>query len=127
MSFFPLKELADVPNRPGRRSRDLAGSDHGFTNMFLLETELDPGSTIPLHTHPVEEAWVVLEGSLSVSVGDDSVVVPRNAVARVPPGVVHAVSNDGPGVARALTAAPWDRATFYSKATTYLEGVPRVD
>ena len=29
-------------------------------------------------------------------------------------------------VARALTAAPWNRATFYSQATTYLEGAPPV-
>jgi quercetin dioxygenase-like cupin family protein len=122
MSVYPIGPLEDVPNRPGRRSRDLVGSQHGFDSLFVAETEMDVGSTIPLHTHPIEEAWVVTDGELVVRLGDDSVVVPAGSVVRVPPGVPHAVRNDGTSVARALTAASWNRATFYSAATTYLEG-----
>ena len=113
-------------SRPGRRSRDLAGSEHGFDSLFIAETEMDVGSSIPMHTHPIEEAWVVTDGQLVVRLGGDTIVVPSGCVVRVPPDVPHAVRNEGSSVARALTAAPWDRASFYSKATTYLEGVPPV-
>jgi quercetin dioxygenase-like cupin family protein len=124
MSVYPLGPLEDVPNRPGRRSRNLVGSEHGFDSLFVAETEMEEGSSIPLHTHPVEEAWVVTEGQLVVRLGQETVVVPAGCVVRVPPDVPHAVHNEGSAVARALTAAPWDRASFYSTGTTYLEGLP---
>jgi quercetin dioxygenase-like cupin family protein len=124
MSVHPIGPLEDVPNRPGRRSRGLAGSEHGFDSLFIVETEMDVGSSIPLHTHPIEEAWVVTDGQLVVRLGEDTVLVPSGCVVRVPPDVPHAVRNEGNSVARALTAASWDRASFYSKTTTYLEGVP---
>jgi quercetin dioxygenase-like cupin family protein len=123
MSVYPLGPLEDVPNRPGRRSRNLVGSEHGFDSLFVAETEMDAGSSIPFHTHPIEEAWVVTEGELVLRLGEETVVVPAGSVARVPPEVPHAVRNEGSGVARALTAAPFDRASFYSAGTTYLEGV----
>jgi quercetin dioxygenase-like cupin family protein len=116
-----------VPNRPGRRSRSLAGNEHGFDSLFINETEMDAGSSIPLHSHPIEEAWIVTGGQLTVRMGTEDFVVAAGHVIRVPPGVPHAVHNNGPAVAKALTAAPWERATFYSEATTYLEGLPRID
>jgi quercetin dioxygenase-like cupin family protein len=121
MSVFHLSDFEDVPNRPGRRARDLAGSIHGFDSLFVTENEMDHGSEIPLHTHPVEEGWVVLKGELALRIGDEWVVVPAGSVARVPPGVPHAVKNDAPETARAITAAPWARDTFYAEATTYLD------
>ena len=126
MSVYAIGPLEDVPNRPGRRSRDLAGSEHGFDSIFIAETEMDMGSSIPLHTHPIEEAWVVTDGQLVVRLGEETFVVPTGCVVRVPPNVPHAVRNEGSSVARALTAAPWDRASFYSKGTTYLEGTPPI-
>jgi quercetin dioxygenase-like cupin family protein len=92
--------------------------------VFVAETEMDAGSSIPLHTHPIEEAWVVTEGELVVRLGDETVVAASGSVVRVAPDVPHAVRNDGPSTARALTAAPWSRASFHTDATTYLEGVP---
>ena len=127
MSVHLLGPFEDVPNRPGRQARNLIASEHGFDSMFLTDTTMEAGSSIPLHTHPVEEGWVVTEGALVLQLGDESVVAQSGSVVRVPPGVPHAVRNDGPERARALTAAPWARDKFYSEATTYLEGVARID
>src|SRR4051794_23175067 len=107
MSVYPLDPLEDVPNRPGRRSRNLVGSEHVFDSLFVAETEMDVGARIPLHTHPAEEGGVVTAGQLVVRLGQETVVVPAGSVVRVPPEVPHAVHNEGNGVARALTAAPW--------------------
>jgi mannose-6-phosphate isomerase-like protein (cupin superfamily) len=73
----------------------------------------------------VEEAFMVAEGRLTMRLGEDVVVAEAESVVRVPPGVPHAVRNEGPGEARAIAGAPWNRATFFSEATTYLEGEAR--
>lgn len=127
MSAHPIRDFEPVPNRPGRTARDLMGSEQGFGSLFLTETVMQPGSSIPLHTHSVEEGWVVMAGELEFQVGNDSLAVRAMLSVHVPAGTPHAVVNKGTVAARALTAAPWDRATFYRDATNYLEGQSRTD
>ncbi|MEI7925705.1 MAG: cupin domain-containing protein [Chloroflexota bacterium] len=127
MTTHHLGPFEGVPNRPGRRARNLVGTEHGFDSVFVTENEMDPGSFIPRHVHPVEEAWVVMEGDLVVEVGDDTLVAAPGSIVRVPPDIPHAVRNEGTVTVRAITAAPWDRASFFSHATTYLEGLPAYD
>jgi quercetin dioxygenase-like cupin family protein len=124
MTTHQIGPFEDVPNRPGRRARNLVGTEHGFDSVFVTENEMDSGSSIPRHTHPVEEAWVVMAGELVVEIGDEVLVAPVGSVVRVAPNVPHAVRNEGAETARAITAAPWDRASFFAEATTYLEGLP---
>jgi quercetin dioxygenase-like cupin family protein len=127
MSAHPIGDFPRVLNRPGRTARDLLGAEQGFDGLFITETIMEPGSSIPLHTHIVEEGWVVLEGSLTFRLGDESLVASALCNVHVPAGVPHAVVNDASTPSRALTAAPWDRSTCYRDATTYLEGQARVD
>jgi mannose-6-phosphate isomerase-like protein (cupin superfamily) len=77
--------------------------------------------------HPTEEALVVREGSLTVKIGDQTVVAEAESVVRIPPGVPHSVRNDGHASVRALGAAAWNRATWFTEATNYLEGEARRD
>ena len=125
--LFPVPELTDVPTRPGMRARTLIGDEQGFTTLFLSEMLMQPGAAIPLHTHPTEEAFVVTQGELAIQLGDDTLLAEADSVVRIPPGVPHAVHNDSSGPARAYAAAAWDRATWFTAATTYLEGRPRED
>ena len=122
-----LGDLHRVDHRPGMHTRTLIGTDHGVESFFIDEFRLEEGAQVPLHTHPVEEAWVVTEGSLTVQVGDDTVNVDANSVVRIPPGVPHAVRNDGPEEVRAISGAPWSRRTLFSEGTTYISGVARTD
>src|SRR5205814_9135424 len=96
MQPHTIDPMEPVANRPGRRARSLAGSEHGFDSLFINETEMDAGSAIPLHTHPIEEAWVVTDGELVVRVAEEEVTVASGQVIRVPPNVPHAVRNAGP-------------------------------
>ena len=125
MTAQPVGPLEPVKTRPGQRGRNLIGTEHGVTSFYVAEIVFEAGSAIPLHTHPVEEAFMVAEGTLAVRLGEDTVVAEAESVVRIPPGVPHAVRNDGPGPARALAGAPWNRATFFAEATTYLEGEAR--
>ena len=88
---------------------------------------MEQGSSIPLHTHPTEEVFVVTEGALILQLGDESVAAGPDSVVCIPAGVPHAVTNRQPETAHALTAGAWNRATWFTQGTTYLEGTPRVD
>src|SRR5437870_13719971 len=82
MHAHTLGPMEPVLNRPGRRARSLAGSEHGFDSLFINETEMDAGSTIPLHTHPIEEAWIVTDGELVVRLAEEEVTVTSGQVIR---------------------------------------------
>lgn len=123
----PIGDFHPIPNRPGTRGRNLIATEHGFTSLFVSEFSMDRGASIPLHTHPAEEALVVTEGSLTIQIGDQTVIAEAESVVRIPPGVPHAVRNEGPESVRAFGAAAWNRATWFTEATNYLEGEPRTD
>jgi quercetin dioxygenase-like cupin family protein len=86
---------------------------------------MDQGASIPLHTHPIEEGFVVTEGAVTIQLGEETITATAGSVVRIPPGVPHALRNQAIDSARVLGAAAWNRADFFREATTYLEGVPR--
>jgi quercetin dioxygenase-like cupin family protein len=88
---------------------------------------MDQGASVPLHTHPIEEAVVVTEGALVVQLGEESITATAGSIIRIPPGVPHGLRNQETLSARALGAAAWNRADFFREATTYLSGAPRKD
>jgi quercetin dioxygenase-like cupin family protein len=122
MATKRLSDLKPVLNRPGTRSRQLIGSEHGVTSLFVDELLMESGAWIPLHTHSVEETFLVTDGALIIRIGDETFIADAESVVRIPPETPHALQNSEAITARALAAAPWDRATFFRDATTYLEG-----
>jgi quercetin dioxygenase-like cupin family protein len=123
--LHPVPDLRVVTSRPGMQARTIVGTEQGFTSLFVSEMLMQPGALIPLHTHPVEEAFVVSQGQLDFRLGNERLVADPDTVVRVPPGVPHAVHNTSEHAARALAAAAWDRASWFTRGTTYLEGQPR--
>jgi quercetin dioxygenase-like cupin family protein len=107
------------------KARTLIGTEHGVTDLFVSEMLMEQGSAIPLHTHPTDEAFVVMEGTLTLQVGEETLTASAETFVRVPAGAAHAVINNQPQAARALAAAAWNRETWFTKGTTYLEGKPR--
>lgn len=120
-----LDQHRELVHRPGMRSRSLVGARDGVHEVFVEDVVYEPGSVVPLHHHPIVEAFVVLEGAMTVRLGDDTTVVEADHTVSIPPGMPHALANRGDVTARALTVAPWDHTTFFAEATTYLEGTPR--
>jgi quercetin dioxygenase-like cupin family protein len=121
----PLGKPVEVPTRPGMYVRSLVGPGDGVTELFVEEVTFHEGAAIPLHHHTVVEAWVVLDGALTMRLGDETITVGAGHTVTVPPGTPHGVLNSRAVVARALAVAPWDHATFFREATTYLEGLTR--
>jgi mannose-6-phosphate isomerase-like protein (cupin superfamily) len=72
--------------------------------LDFLEYDVGPGYEGPgPHFHKEHvDSFYVLEGELEFRVGDDTVRAPTGAYVLVPPNVVHAFTNPGPGRARFL-------------------------
>lgn len=114
-----------LETRPGMRHRDIVGAHLDVTSFFIGDSILAPGSGVPLHTHPIEEVLIGVDGMISVTAGEETIELTADEAVVVPPGTPHRFENRTGSEARLLSAAPWDRATFFRDATTYLEGRPR--
>lgn len=55
----------------------------------LIDFLFPRGASPPLHTHPQDESYVVLEGCVTVAAGDRRVVLEAGGAAAVPMGVAH--------------------------------------
>ncbi len=55
----------------------------------LLEFLFPQGASPPLHTHPQDESYVVLEGSLTLQAGSERFELLAGGTAAVPMGVPH--------------------------------------
>ena len=60
----------------------------------LLEFVFPHGASPPLHTHPQDESYVVLEGVLTIQAGDDRFELGAGGIAAVPTGVPHSFRVD---------------------------------
>jgi uncharacterized RmlC-like cupin family protein len=69
------------------RTRPLIATAHGFTSFFVGEFEMDEGASVPLHTHPIEEAIVVTEGLVTIQLGEEIIAARAGSIVRIPPGV----------------------------------------
>ena len=72
--------------------------------FFMSETTLAPGfAGPPPHTHrQLHDMFYVLEGVLTMRLGDATHEVAAGSFVCVPPGIVHTFSNPGPAPVRFL-------------------------
>ena len=64
-------------------------------DITLIVEEIAPGDRIPLHTHPINEVIVILEGSAEVTLGDEAQRVGPDSVVFIPAGTPHGTRNTG--------------------------------
>jgi mannose-6-phosphate isomerase-like protein (cupin superfamily) len=67
-------------------------------SFFLSETA--PGKGPDLHKHPYDEVFVVQEGALTFTVGDETVEATGGQIVIAPAGATHKFVNSGAGRAR---------------------------
>jgi mannose-6-phosphate isomerase-like protein (cupin superfamily) len=88
------------------------GDDTGGS-FFLSESTIEPGFPgPPLHLHErLHDMFYVLDGVLTMRLGDDTLEVAAGTFVCVPPGVKHTFSNPGDQPVRFLnfnTPAGWE-------------------
>jgi quercetin dioxygenase-like cupin family protein len=120
MPVIANADAREVPWRPGYRNFVLAGREEGLSCVAGYST-LEPGAGAPLHVHAdVDEVFIVLEGSIEFTLGEERVTVGPEHTVAIPAGVKHAFRALGPEPARMFTFMPRNRAI--AEATTYFEG-----
>ena len=86
MSFINLKETFKKQWAPGVKL-NLAWGD----KLMLSVVELEPGSTVPMHAHPHEQAGIVLEGEFDLTIGGETRRVREGDMYIIPGGLEHRV------------------------------------
>lgn len=80
----------------------VTGKDTGGA-FFLAEMIVPPGGGPPPHIHTREdESFRVLEGTLTVNVGEDTLVASAGDFAYLPRGIKHSFKNNGSTIVKAL-------------------------
>jgi quercetin dioxygenase-like cupin family protein len=80
----------------------LTGKETGGA-FFLAEISVPPGGGPPPHTHHREdETFYLLEGTLTIRVGENTITASPGDSAFLPRRIVHSFKNTGNGNARAL-------------------------
>jgi mannose-6-phosphate isomerase-like protein (cupin superfamily) len=115
--------MGAVLHRPGEGERHAAGpveivikatGDDTAGSFFLAENLIPAGfAGPPPHQHEkLHDMFYVLEGTLTLRLGDETVTAGPGTFACVPPGVVHTFSNPGGEPVRFLnfnTPSGWER------------------
>jgi mannose-6-phosphate isomerase-like protein (cupin superfamily) len=115
--------MGAVVHRPGEGERHAAGSgteivikatgDDTAGSFFLSESVIAPGFPgPPPHVHEqLHDMFYVLEGTLTVQLGDETLAAGPGTFVCVPPGVVHTFRNPGEESVRFLnfnTPSGWE-------------------
>jgi mannose-6-phosphate isomerase-like protein (cupin superfamily) len=89
------------------RAARFNGKDHGTPISFFV-TNHAPGEGPSLHRHPYPETFIVQEGAVTFTVGEEQVVTSGGNVVVVPANTWHGFKNTGDGPLRQVSvhAAP---------------------
>jgi quercetin dioxygenase-like cupin family protein len=83
------------------RSRRFVGREHGAAISYFF-VDAAPGEGPARHRHPYSETWVVLDGEVTITIGDEQLVATAGDTATVATGVWHSFTASGPGRLRIL-------------------------
>jgi quercetin dioxygenase-like cupin family protein len=89
--------------------RPLVTRDHGAVSLTVQEVVIKPGRAGRLQTHPVDMAFMMLEGSIQMVVGDEVRTVRSGNTLLAPPGTPYKLINNTWVPARLLMIFPADR------------------
>lgn len=88
---------------PGELMTFLATGAETGGAFFLAEVCVAPGGGTPPHIHHrEEESFQVIEGSLTIQVGNETIIAHAGDFAYLPRGIAHSFVNTGEGTAKAL-------------------------
>lgn len=92
MGFIDLDQCEEINPLPGCRLKAPFGQ-----HIMLSHLKMDAGAEVPFHAHPHEQAGVLLEGKLELTIGDEIRVLKPGDLYLVPGGVQHrAIALEGP-------------------------------
>ncbi len=102
---------------PGDQITFLITSAESNGGVFFAEVVVSPGGGPPPHRHShEEESFYILEGTLTLLLGNETVTASPGDFVQIPRGVVHAFKNTGTKNARMLAVnTPGGIEKFYEE------------
>jgi quercetin dioxygenase-like cupin family protein len=100
------KDLAVIHPGPGEYVHVMEGQRHGYRNLTIGITYTAPGGAPPMHTHPGEEAHVLLDGKILYALGDKVFPMEGPYIVNIPPMVPHSFRNEGDRLAELVVIFP---------------------
>lgn len=96
---------------PGAQASVLAG-DPGKPGVFTIRLKMPPGYRVPRHWHPTDEAVTLVEGDLTLSMGEagvahDGTLLPGDFV-NLPARMQHEASTTGGAVVQVQSSGPFE-------------------
>jgi quercetin dioxygenase-like cupin family protein len=96
MSFLNLEQLPFIG-----MSYNFVGETHGApVSAYIVNAK--PGQGPPLHTHPYVEIAFTVEGTATITVGDEERQVTAGGVVVIPANTPHRFINSGDSVLRQI-------------------------
>ncbi len=106
MPFIINRQVRAEERFPGVKGKTYVNKEAGAQNLQMGEVRMSARSQIPLHTHNVEEAIIILEGTLEAVVGKEKRILRGGTTLLAPAGVPHSLANKGGKSARIINAYP---------------------
>ncbi len=102
--FHDPSELERKELVPGVTIRPMWGE-----KIMMSYVEISPNSVVPNHTHPHEQAGIVLQGEFEFTIGGETKTLRQGDAYVIPGGVEHSlVGNDGWSLALDIFSPPRD-------------------
>lgn len=83
-------------------------------NVMISLVTIEPGAAVPLHDHPNEQMGYVVEGIVTMTIGDDTRDLGPGAAYRAPGGVPHGATSDAGCIVLDVFSPP--RADYAERA-----------
>lgn len=99
------RRAATQLRRSGLTSAVLLHPPDGDTALTVTWVAVEPGAAQPMHSHPQEQVYVIVEGTGRVTVGEETADVEAGTLVHIPGDAPHAVRNTGTGVLNYVSAA----------------------
>ncbi len=80
----------------GEDANEVQGYNHNAA-VSIIVVDAPPGSGPKLHRHPYEEVFVIQDGTVTFTAGDETIEATGGQVVVVPAGVAHKFTNSGTG------------------------------
>ena len=95
MPYINSQDVETVEIEPKVFVRIMVDRSKGSQGIALVRGRMAPGGLLPPHTHDVEEALTVLEGTALSQIGDEEFTLGPGDAVLLPANVTHILTNNG--------------------------------
>ena len=106
MTIIDRKQASAEESFPGIDRWTHVNGEMGAESLSVMDLHMSAESIVPTHTHPTEEAMVVLEGQLEAIVGNEVITVQPGQTILASAGVRHGLTNKSGAMARIMAIFP---------------------